>query len=87
MTDVSPAQRDLVTLFCPPPHPSPRAPVLRLPEGSCDSHCHVFGPAARIPYAPDRTFTPPDAPVGQLRRMLVQNPVEFFGFPSVPGQA
>lgn len=47
----------------------------------------MFGPAARIPYAPDRTFTPPDAPVGQLRRMLVQNPVEFFGFPSVPGQA
>ena len=66
MTDVSPAQRDLVALSCPPPHPSPRTPVLRLPEGSCDSHCHVFGPAARFPYAPDRTFTPPDAPVGQL---------------------
>lgn len=66
MTDVSPAQRDLVTLSCPPPHPSPRTPVLRLPEGSCDSHCHVFGPAARFPYAADRTFTPPDAPVGQL---------------------
>lgn len=53
-------------LSCPPPHPSPRTPALRLPEGSCDSHCHVFGPAARFPYAADRTFTPVDAPVGQL---------------------
>jgi predicted TIM-barrel fold metal-dependent hydrolase len=26
----------------------------------------VFGPAGRFPYAPDRTFTPVDAPVGQL---------------------
>ena len=77
MTDVSPAQRGIPAprgsaslpepaLSCPPPHPSPRKPTLRLPEKSCDSHCHVFGPAARFPYAPDRTFTPVDAPVGQL---------------------
>ena len=54
------------SLSCPPPHPAPRKPALRLPEGSCDSHCHVFGPATVFPYAPDRTFTPVDAPVGQL---------------------
>ena len=53
-------------LSCPPPHPAPRTPRLRLPAGSCDSHCHVFGPAAVFPYAADRTFTPVDAPVGQL---------------------
>ncbi|MFJ8494235.1 amidohydrolase family protein [Streptomyces sp. NPDC094038] len=51
---------------CPPPHPSPRVPKLRLPPGSCDAHCHVFGPVARFPYAPDRTFTPLDAPKEQL---------------------
>jgi 2-pyrone-4,6-dicarboxylate lactonase len=53
-------------LSCPPPHPAPRTPQLRLPAGSCDSHCHVFGPAAVFPYAADRTFTPVDAPVSQL---------------------
>jgi predicted TIM-barrel fold metal-dependent hydrolase len=51
---------------CPPPHPAPRKPALVLPAGSCDSHCHVFGPAAVFPYAPDRSFTPVDAPVRQL---------------------
>lgn len=54
------------SLSCPPPHPAPRTPHLRLPAGSCDSHCHVFGPAAEFPYAADRTFTPVDAPVSQL---------------------
>ena len=29
---------------------------------ACDAHCHVFGPAARFPYAPGRAYTPPDAP-------------------------
>jgi 2-pyrone-4,6-dicarboxylate lactonase len=53
-------------LSCPPPHPAPRTPQMRLPAGSCDSHCHVFGPAAVFPYAADRTFTPVDAPVSQL---------------------
>ncbi|MEU1159393.1 amidohydrolase family protein [Streptomyces sp. NPDC005921] len=54
---------------CPPPHPAPRAPKLRLPPGSCDAHCHIFGPAGRFPYAPERTFTPLDAPKEQLRAL------------------
>jgi predicted TIM-barrel fold metal-dependent hydrolase len=33
-----------------------------LPRGACDTHCHVFGPAAKFPYAPNRSYTPPDAP-------------------------
>jgi predicted TIM-barrel fold metal-dependent hydrolase len=40
-----------------------------LPPGACDAHCHVFGPAAKFPYAPDRSYTPPDAPVENLRRL------------------
>ncbi|MFC5956149.1 amidohydrolase family protein [Streptomyces pratens] len=26
-----------------------------------DAHCHVFGPAAAFPYAPERKYTPVDA--------------------------
>ena len=32
-----------------------------LPQGACDCHCHVFGPAARFPYAEPRSYTPEDA--------------------------
>ncbi len=54
---------------CPPPDPSPVKPVLVLPSGACDAHCHVFGPGAKFPYAADRSYTPPDAPVESLRRL------------------
>lgn len=43
-------------------HPSPRRPRIVLPPGACDAHCHVFGPAARFPFAPGRRYTPVDAP-------------------------
>ncbi|MGY0065430.1 amidohydrolase family protein [Streptomyces sp. QTS137] len=36
-------------------------PVFRLPDGAVDAHCHVFGPAAEFPYAPERKYTPADA--------------------------
>lgn len=54
---------------CPPPDPDPVSPTLALPPGACDAHCHVFGPAEKFPYAPDRSYTPPDAPVEKLRRL------------------
>jgi predicted TIM-barrel fold metal-dependent hydrolase len=54
---------------CPPPDPDPVTPTLLLPPGACDAHCHVFGPAAKFPYAADRSYTPPDAPVENLRRL------------------
>jgi 2-pyrone-4,6-dicarboxylate lactonase len=40
-----------------------------LPANSCDSHCHVFGPGAVFPYAPDRTFTPVDVPKEEVRAL------------------
>lgn len=49
-----------------PFHPDPSAPKLRLPKGACDAHCHVFGPAGRFAFAPDRTYTPVDAPWEKL---------------------
>jgi predicted TIM-barrel fold metal-dependent hydrolase len=54
---------------CPPPDPNPVSPILALPPGACDAHCHVFGPAGKFPYAADRSYTPPDAPVENLRRL------------------
>jgi len=42
-------------------HPSPAKPHFVPPPGAVDAHCHVFGPAARFPYAPERKYTPCDA--------------------------
>ncbi|MBO0766761.1 MAG: amidohydrolase family protein [Hyphomicrobiaceae bacterium] len=39
-----------------------RRPRFKLPPGACDAHCHVFGPGVRFPYAPNRRYTPEDAP-------------------------
>jgi predicted TIM-barrel fold metal-dependent hydrolase len=48
------------------PDPNPIKPKYVLPPGACDAHCHVFGPGDRFPYAPDRSYTPPDAPKEKL---------------------
>ncbi|GHF80776.1 amidohydrolase family protein [Amycolatopsis bartoniae] len=53
----------------PGPDPDPKPPLFTLPPGSCDSHCHIFGPTAKFPYAPERTFTPPEAPLEDLQRL------------------
>jgi predicted TIM-barrel fold metal-dependent hydrolase len=45
---------------------SRRKPRFQLPAGATDAHCHVFGPAARFPYAPNRRYTPADAPKEML---------------------
>jgi 2-pyrone-4,6-dicarboxylate lactonase len=39
-----------------------RKPAYKLPPNATDAHCHVFGPAARFPYAPERRYTPEDEP-------------------------
>jgi 2-pyrone-4,6-dicarboxylate lactonase len=44
------------------PDPKPHKPKFAAPRHACDAHCHVFGPAAKFPYASDRSYTPPDAP-------------------------
>jgi 2-pyrone-4,6-dicarboxylate lactonase len=47
-------------------HPNPSKPRFRLPPGAVDAHCHVFGPAATFPFAPQRKYTPCDASRDQL---------------------
>jgi predicted TIM-barrel fold metal-dependent hydrolase len=54
---------------CKAPDPNTRTPTHRLPPGACDAHCHVFGPAGVFPYAPDRAYTPPDAPYEGLVKL------------------
>ena len=49
--------------------PDPSAPTFAPPAGAVDAHCHVFGPAARFPFAPERKYTPCDASKEQLRAL------------------
>lgn len=49
-----------------PFHPNPSKPAFVAPAGAVDAHCHVFGPAAEFPYAPERKYTPCDASKRQL---------------------
>ncbi len=52
-----------------PPDPNTRPPHWTLPPGACDTHAHVFGPPDLFPYADDRRYTPPAAPVEHYRNM------------------
>src|SRR5262249_16759498 len=60
-----------------------RKPNFRLPAGSCDAHCHVFGPAVKFSYAPNRRYTPADAP----KEMLAAFPAHLAIDRAVIGQA
>jgi predicted TIM-barrel fold metal-dependent hydrolase len=52
-----------------PPDPDTRKPKFRPPPLACDAHCHVFGPAAKFPYAPDAPYVPPDSSVEDLQKL------------------
>jgi predicted TIM-barrel fold metal-dependent hydrolase len=54
---------------CLPPREVSR-PKVPPPPDACDTHAHVFGPASRFPYADDRSYTPPDAPLEKYLGML-----------------
>ena len=54
---------------CKAPDPDTRTPKYRPPPGACDAHCHIFGPGDVYPYAPDRSYTPPDAPLSRFKEL------------------
>jgi 2-pyrone-4,6-dicarboxylate lactonase len=58
-----------------PFHPNPSKPRYVPPAGAVDAHCHVFGPAHAFPYAPERKYTPCDAPKEKLFELR-----DFLGF-------
>ncbi len=53
----------------PPPLSHPSQPTFRLPPGAWDTHVHVYGPQATFPFAPERTYTPDDAPAERLQAL------------------
>jgi predicted TIM-barrel fold metal-dependent hydrolase len=51
------------------PDPDTKKPKFRPPPLACDAHCHVFGPAAKFPFAPDASYHPPDSPFEGLQKL------------------
>jgi 2-pyrone-4,6-dicarboxylate lactonase len=58
-----------------PFHPNPSKPAFKPPAGAVDAHCHVFGPEDKFPYAPERKYTPCDAPKEKLLALR-----DYLGF-------
>ena len=58
-----------------PFHPNPSKPKYVPPAGAVDAHCHVFGPGDQFPYAPERKYTPCDAPKAKLFELR-----DYLGF-------
>ena len=44
------------------PDPHPKKPKIKAPPGACDSHIHLFGPAAKYRFAPDSPYIAHEAP-------------------------
>jgi predicted TIM-barrel fold metal-dependent hydrolase len=49
------------------PDPNTKTSRFRPPPLACDAHCHIFGPAAKFPFAPDASYHPPDSPFEGLQ--------------------
>ena len=43
------------------PDRNPKKPKLKAPPNACDTHIHLFGPAAKYPFADDSPYTARDA--------------------------
>ena len=56
---------------CKAPDPNTLRPNYIAPANACDSHCHIFGPGDKYPYAPNRSYTPPDAPLERFKELQV----------------
>lgn len=54
---------------CMAPDPDTKTPDYTPPPGATDAHCHIFGPGDVYPYAPDRSYTPPDAPLARFKEL------------------
>lgn len=61
------AERAIPTIA--PPDPNPKVPGFKLPPKSCDTHTHIFGPASRYPFAANRPYNAPEAPLEMFRAL------------------
>lgn len=55
--------------YCQGPDPDPTTPIFPVPQGTIDSHAHVFGPDSKYPYSPARGYTPPEASLEEYERL------------------
>jgi 2-pyrone-4,6-dicarboxylate lactonase len=69
-----PAVRVIPTID--PPDPNTKTPAFKLPPKSCDCHTHIFGPASRYPYAANRPYNAPEAPLEMFRAVHAKIGVE-----------
>jgi 2-pyrone-4,6-dicarboxylate lactonase len=67
-------KKDIPTI--PPPDRNTKTPKFKAPPGSCDTHCHIFGPAARYPYSSKRSYTPPDSGLDDFRALHAKLGIE-----------
>ena len=70
---------------CLPPDRNPRQPNIALPEGSIDTHVHVF--EKKYPLSPGRGYNPPDSTLSDLKHLHKTLGIErvVFTQPSVYG--
>jgi 2-pyrone-4,6-dicarboxylate lactonase len=62
-------EKKIMAKAIPGPDLNTKTPKFKLPPLACDAHCHIFGPGDKYPYAPDRSYTPPDAPLEMFRAL------------------
>lgn len=60
---------DVAAPLCLPHQPTPTGPLVPLPEGATDCHCHVYGDTAVYPLSPQRSYTPAPAPLSAYQRL------------------
>jgi len=65
-----PRESSPIAPVCPPPTVPRSRPGIRLPDGTCDCHIHVFGPAGRYPLMARRDYTPVEATLDDYRRIM-----------------
>jgi 2-pyrone-4,6-dicarboxylate lactonase len=74
--------------YCVAYHSDPSTPKYPFPAGACDTHAHICGPEASVPYHPERIYTPPDALLPAYEYMLKTLGVERMVLvqPSIYGE-
>lgn len=58
-----------MTFNCLGPDPSPEPVRFQMPRGATDTHFHVIGTPPDYPFVPERSYTPPEAPLSALIEM------------------
>ena len=58
-----------MTIPCLGPIPDLAPPRFAMPKGATDTHSHVIGLPPEYPFVPERSYTPPEAPLSAYKAM------------------